>query len=44
MSRGVWKEVENRKTDKAGMEKARGKRKEKRKREVKGKEREERRF
>jgi len=26
MSRGMWEEIENRKTDKARMEKARGKR------------------
>ena len=42
MSRGIWKEMENRKTDKARMEKTRGTRKERR--EVKKKEREERRV
>jgi len=44
MSREMWEEMENRKTDKARMGKARGTREERRKREVKEKEREERRV
>ena len=42
MSREMWEEIENRKTDEARMEKAKGIRKERRKKEVKGKERKER--
>jgi len=42
MSREIWKEIENRKTDKARMEKARSKRKKRSKREAKREEREER--
>jgi len=34
MSRGMWEEIENRKTDKAGMEKARDKRKERKQRKA----------
>ena len=40
----MWKEIENRKTDKADMEKAKGTREKRRKREAKGKEREKRRV